>query len=171
MFLLDADIKRVTLAQAPQVAVNEGVAESVAELEVKDESDATISNVTEPEAAATSTNGQIENAQDLPKIPANGETATGAATDFDIPDMSTSQEWVEVPRDAVTDTEPGVAVTASIPAPANAAAQNSWADDQPDSPTEVSPPVSHIPTVLLVCKALLTYQCHIDNRCCASQQG
>jgi len=43
-------------------------------------------------------------------------------------DLSASQEWVEVPRDAA-ETETGIAATPA--APANT---QSWADDQPESP-------------------------------------
>lgn len=46
-------------------------------------------------------------------------------------DLSASQEWVEVPRDAA-ETETGVVATPA--APANT---QSWADDQPDSPKQV----------------------------------
>jgi hypothetical protein len=46
-------------------------------------------------------------------------------------DLSTSQEWVDVklPRDTA---ETGTGITAT---PAAAVASQSWADDQPDSPT------------------------------------
>lgn len=47
-------------------------------------------------------------------------------------DLSTSQEWVEVPRDAA---ETDTGLTATPAAPSNT---QSWADDQPDSPNEVS---------------------------------
>lgn len=46
-------------------------------------------------------------------------------------DLSASQEWVEVPRDAA-ETETGVVATPA--APANT---QSWADDQPESPKQV----------------------------------
>jgi hypothetical protein len=84
------------------------------------------------------TNGHNESTYEIQGIPQNsgfGEGAANAAAEANWDnnnDLSTSQEWVEVPRDA-NETETGV--TATPAAPSNV---QSWADDQPDSPVEVS---------------------------------
>lgn len=84
------------------------------------------------------TNGHNESVFDTQGIPQNsgfGDGAANAAAEANWDnnnDLSTSQEWVEVPRDA-NETETGV--TATLAAPSNV---QSWADDQPDSPVEVS---------------------------------
>lgn len=122
--------------------------ETVAEYPVQ--SDPTIVNagLTElnaPEASAM-TNGHSATAFETRGIPTNagiGEGAANAAaeTQWDpSTEMSASQEWVEVPRDAA---ETDTGVTATPAAPSNV---QSWADDQPDSPGEVSIPA---PSILL----------------------
>ncbi|KAE8446419.1 hypothetical protein EG329_012024 [Mollisiaceae sp. DMI_Dod_QoI] len=110
------------------------------------QSDPTIANagMTELDAPATTalTNGHTEPTWENQGIPQNsgfGEGAANAAAEANWDhsnDLSTSQEWVEVPRDA-TETDTGV--TATPAAPSNV---QSWADDQPDSPSEpiTSPP-------------------------------
>lgn len=74
--------------------------------------------------------------QGIPQNSGFGEGAANAAAEANWDnnnDLSTSQEWVEVPRDA-NETETGL--TATLAAPSNV---QSWADDQPDSPVEVRP--------------------------------
>jgi hypothetical protein len=96
-----------------------------------------LTEINEP-AAAVLANGNNESVFDTQGIPQNsgfGEGAANAAAEANWDnnnDLSTSQEWVEVPRDA-NETETGV--TGTPAAPSNV---QSWADDQPDSPVEVS---------------------------------
>lgn len=86
-------------------------------------------------------NGHDEVTADPPSsIPQNSGIDEGAAnaaaeSNWDTnADLSTSQEWVDVSRDA-TETETGTSAT--IAAPSNT---QSWADDRPESPkVEVSP--------------------------------
>lgn len=85
-------------------------------------------------------NGHESN--EIPGVPKNsgfGDEGNAAAeANWDgANDLSTSQEWVEVPRDAA-ETETGL--TATPAAPSNT---QSWADDQPDSPNQVSTPLNH----------------------------
>lgn len=129
-------------AEAP---VEEPVAEdstTEAPAEYPVESDPTLANagLTElnaPEASAIA-NGHPATTFETQGIPTNagiGEGAANAAaeTQWDpSTEMSASQEWVEVPRDAA---ETDTGVTATPAAPSNV---QSWADDQPDSPGEVS---------------------------------
>jgi hypothetical protein len=92
--------------------------------------------LTEIDAPTTTalTNGHSEPALETQGIPQNsgfGDGAANAAAEANWDhnnDLSTSQEWIEVPRDAA-ETETGV--TATPAAPSNI---QSWADDQPDSP-------------------------------------
>jgi len=82
------------------------------------------------------TNGHSGSTWDTQGIPQNsgfGEGANAAAeANWDNSnDLSASQEWVEVPRDAA-ETETGVTAT-----PAAASNVQSWADDNPESPGEV----------------------------------
>jgi hypothetical protein len=83
------------------------------------------------------TNGTHESheVQGIPQNSGFGDGAANAAAEANWDtqnDLSQSQEWVEVPRDS-TETDTGI--TATPAAPSNV---QSWADDQPDSPTEVS---------------------------------
>ncbi|KAG4425506.1 hypothetical protein IFR04_001425 [Cadophora malorum] len=131
-----ADLKTASLAQIPALAPE---AERVETTEYPVESDPTIANagLTELDAPAATelTNGHAEATYDQ-GIPANsgfGDGAANAAAEANWDnnnDLSTSQEWVEVPRDA-TETDTGV--TATPAAPANT---QSWADAEPDSPTQ-----------------------------------
>lgn len=94
-----------------------------------------LTEMDEPTVAAMS-NGHEEPTTPTQGVPQNsgfGEGANAAAeANWDnANDLSTSQEWVEVPRDA-TETDTGI--TATPAAPSNV---QSWADDQPDSPVEV----------------------------------
>ncbi|KAH7410941.1 hypothetical protein BKA64DRAFT_368633 [Cadophora sp. MPI-SDFR-AT-0126] len=139
-----ADLKTASLAQIPAVAPE---AEQVETTEYPVESDPTIANagLTELDAPAVTelTNGHAEAAYDQ-GIPANsgfGDGAANAAAEANWDnnnDLSTSQEWVEVPRDA-TETDTGVAATPA--APSN---NQSWADAEPDSPTQpiATPPAN-----------------------------
>jgi hypothetical protein len=137
---IDADI-RALIAEMPTPQVEaeileEPVAEPTSEYPVG--SDPTIVNagLTELDAPAM-TNGHSTTTFETSGIPTNagfGEGAANAAAEANwdpATEMSTSQEWVEVPRDA-TETDTGV--TATPAAPSNV---QSWADDQPDSPGEV----------------------------------
>jgi hypothetical protein len=89
-------------------------------------------------AATTAMNGH-STIHEVEGIPQNsgfgGEGGANAAAQRNWDnqnDLSTSQEWVEVPRDTA-ETETGVTAT-----PAGLSNTQSWADDQPDSPTQVS---------------------------------
>ncbi len=102
------------------------------------QSDPTIVNAGLTELdAPTFANDHAELALESQGIPQNsgfGDGAANAAAEANWDnnnDLSTSQEWVEVPRDA-TETETGL--TSTPAAPSNV---QSWADDQPDSPGEV----------------------------------
>jgi len=96
-----------------------------------------LTEIDEPTATVL-TNGHSESVFETQGIPQNsgfGDGAANAAAEANWDnnnDLSTSQEWVEVPRDA-NETETGI--TATPAAPSNV---QSWADDQPDSPVEVS---------------------------------
>lgn len=95
-----------------------------------------LTEIDDPTIAAM-TNGHEEPTSPTQDIPANagfgdGGNAAAEANWDNNNDLSTSQEWVEVPRDAA-ETENGV--TATPAAPSNV---QSWADDQPDSPSDVS---------------------------------
>ena len=118
-----------------------GEAPTVEASEYPVQSDPTIANagLTELDAppATTLSNGHETTtfANDIPQNSGFGDGAANAAAEANWDqsnDLSTSQEWVEVPRDA-TETDTGV--TATPAAPSNV---QSWADDQPDSPAEVS---------------------------------
>lgn len=138
-----ADIKAASLAQIVATPILESEVEQIHEVpsvEHPVQSDPTIVNaglteIGEP-ATVDLTNGHNESVFDTQGIPQNsgfGDGAANAAAEANWDnnnDLSTSQEWVEVPRDA-NETETGV--TATPAAPSNV---QSWADDQPDSPVE-----------------------------------
>ncbi|PMD56448.1 uncharacterized protein K444DRAFT_645155 [Hyaloscypha bicolor E] len=138
-----ADIKAASLAQIAATPILESEVEQIHEVpsvEHPVQSDPTIVNaglteIGEP-AAVDLTNGHNESVFDTQGIPQNsgfGDGAANAAAEANWDnnnDLSTSQEWVEIPRDA-NETETGV--TATPAAPSNV---QSWADDQPDSPVE-----------------------------------
>ncbi|KAH8786696.1 hypothetical protein BGZ57DRAFT_881906 [Hyaloscypha finlandica] len=138
-----ADIKAASLAQIVAAPILESEVEQIHEVpsvEHPVQSDPTIVNaglteIGEP-ATIDLTNGHNESVFDTQGIPQNsgfGDGAANAAAEANWDnnnDLSTSQEWVEVPRDA-NETETGV--TATPAAPSNV---QSWADDQPDSPVE-----------------------------------
>jgi hypothetical protein len=72
---------------------------------------------------------------EVPQNSGFGDGAANAAAEANWDnsnDLSASQEWVEVPRDSA-ETDTGLAATPA--APSNV---QSWADDQPDIPAEVS---------------------------------
>jgi len=103
------------------------------------QSDPTVANagLTElDEPSATQVNGTHEANFEIQGVPQNsgfGDGAANAAAEANWDnsnDLSASQEWVEVPRDA-SETDTGI--TATPAAPSNV---QSWADDQPDSPVE-----------------------------------
>jgi hypothetical protein len=142
---LDADVKSASLAQAP--APMDDAVESVEEppaatepTEYPVQSDPTIANagLTELDAPAATSKQDGHEAYEAHGIPQNsgfGDGAANAAAEANwdnANDMSTSQEWVEVPRDA-NETDTGV--TATPAAPSNT---QSWADDQPEHAEEVS---------------------------------
>lgn len=135
----DADIKAAALAQIPATLPEETEAVETAEYPVG--SDPTIANagLTELDASAPTqlTNGHTEVAYDQ-GVPANstfGDGAANAAAEANWDnnnDLSASQEWVEVPRDAI-ETDTGIAATPA--APANT---QGLVDDKPENPPEVS---------------------------------
>jgi hypothetical protein len=139
----DADIKTAYSSQEPPPPALEPVDEdpAVETAEYPVQSDPTIANagLTELDAppATSMANGTHESheVQGVPQNSGFGDGAANAAAEANWDtqnDLSQSQEWVEVPRDsAETDT----GITATPAAPSNV---QSWADDQPDSPTEVS---------------------------------
>lgn len=142
-----ADIKAATLAQplpTQTEVVNEPVEKSgaVETTEYPVQSDPTIANagLTELDAppAAAITNGHQETYDaGIPQNSGFGDGAANAAAEANWDannDLTTSQEWVEVPRDAA---ETDTGVTATPAAPSNV---QSWADDQPDSPEVSSTP-------------------------------
>jgi hypothetical protein len=131
-------IKDATIANAPPPFVEElaGETEEGTAVEISEypaQSDPTIANaglteLDEP-SATTLTNGhESHEVQGIPQNSSFGEGGNAAAeANWDnANDLSTSQEWVEVPRDA-TETDTGL--TATPAAPSNV---QSWADDQPD---------------------------------------
>ncbi|CAD6443627.1 38508c6e-d30e-4606-90aa-d807c8709e39 [Sclerotinia trifoliorum] len=144
-----ADIKAIALALPTSSAAGEYIEtadEETTQTEVAEypvQSDPTIANagLTEIDDPVTTamTNGHqepsFEEAQKLPQNSAFGEGGNAAAeANWDNNnDLSTSQEWVEVPREA-TETETGVTAT-----PAAAPNTQSWADEQPESPGSKTP--------------------------------
>ncbi|RQM04724.1 hypothetical protein DH86_00004325 [Scytalidium sp. 3C] len=140
-----AQIKALSLAQAPPVY--EGAVEisedvPVAEEPYPVETDPTVANagLTEIEILPSSTiNGSHEPSAVQSPVPQNsgfgdGANAAAEANWDNNNDLSASQEgWVEVPRDAA-ETETGVNAT-----PAGPGNTQSWADDQPEHPTQHQP--------------------------------
>lgn len=141
-----AAVKAATLAQPLPPSVQDGVepveeSTAVPTSEYPVQSDPTIANagLTELDAppVIAITNGHTE--ADDAGIPQNsgfGDGAANAAAEANWDtnnDLSTSQEWVEVPRDAA---ETDTGVTATPAAPSNV---QSWADDHPESPEVCSP--------------------------------
>lgn len=141
-----ADIQAASLAQIVAVSAAETDGEQIHEVPAIEtaehpvETDPTIANaglteMNEP-VAAVLTNGHNESIYETQGIPQNsgfGDGSANAAAEANWDnsnDLSTSQEWVEIPRDA-NETDNGV--TATPAAPSNV---QSWADDQPDSPVE-----------------------------------
>ncbi|CAL3966753.1 unnamed protein product, partial [Diplocarpon coronariae] len=129
-----ADLKAASLAQLPPTT---DLTKAVETSEYPAETDPTIAHagLTEIDAPATTelTNGHTEASYDqgVPQNSAFGDGAANAAAEANWDnnnDLSTSQEWIEVPRDA-TETDTGVVATPA--APSNV---QSWADDHPDSP-------------------------------------
>ncbi|KAF5874465.1 uncharacterized protein Bfra_004474 [Botrytis fragariae] len=149
-----ADIKAIALA-LPTTSVaepTEPADEETAQTEVAEypvQSDPTIANaglteIDDPVTSALSNGHQaptFEEAQGIPQNSAFGEGGNAAAeANWDNNnDLSTSQEWVEVPREA---TETDLGVNATPAAPSNT---QSWADEQPESPGSKTPtpPVSN----------------------------
>ncbi len=150
-FSIVADLKAAAAAQTPTTVPIEEEAELSGEAAVETtnypiSTDPTIANaglteIDEPVTAAL-TNGHTQSAFENPGHPQNTGFGNGAANaaaeaNWDTNELSASQEWIEVPRDA-TETETGLAATPA--APANV---QSWADDQPDTPIEVSYSLSY----------------------------
>lgn len=146
--MLVADIKAIALAlptTSVTVESTEPASEETPQLEAPEylvSSDPTIVNagLTEIDDPVTSamTNGHhepsFEEAQGIPQNSAFGEGGNAAAeANWDNNnDLTTSQEWVEVPREA-SETETGITAT-----PAAVSNTQSWADEQPESPGSVS---------------------------------
>jgi len=135
-----ADIKAAASAQSTDVEIQ--AAEEVPSVEADShpvETDPTIANaalteIDEPTTIAL-TNGPADSYenQGAPQNSGFGDGAANAAAEANWDnnnDLSTSQEWVEVPRDAA---ETDTGLTATPAAPSNV---QSWADDQPESPAE-----------------------------------
>jgi hypothetical protein len=138
----DADIKAAASAQTTETEVE--AEEETPSFETGDhpvQTDPTIANaglteIDEPTTIALA-NGHADTYenQGAPQNSGFGDGAANAAAEANgdqTKDLSTAQEWVEVPRDAA-ETETGL--TATPAAPSNI---QSWADDQPESPSEVS---------------------------------
>lgn len=138
-----AEIKAAYSTQPPPAALDTApeIVEETPAAETNSfpvQSDPTIVNAGLTELDAPSvvamTNG-IHEPHELQGVPQNSGFGDGAAnaaaeTNWNASnDLSQSQEWVEVPRDAA---ETDTGVTATPAAPSNI---QSWADDQPDSPT------------------------------------
>jgi len=148
-WFIDAQVKDAALAQPTLPTIDtiepaevdeeeEGTVVETTEYPVQ--SDPTLANagLTElDEPSVTQVNGTHEANFEIQGVPQNsgfGDGAANAAAEANWDnsnDLSASQEWVEVPRDA-SETDTGV--TATPAAPSNV---QSWADDQPDSPVEV----------------------------------
>jgi hypothetical protein len=139
-----ADIKRIALSQTPPSTIESAAEPSEEPTAVADyhvQSDPTITNaglteIDEPSATAAPVNGTSAPSppHEVEGIPPNsgfggdGGANAAAQQNWDNQnDLSTSQEWVEVPRDAA---ETDTGITATPAAPANV---QSWADDQPDA--------------------------------------
>lgn len=146
--VLDADIKAAASAQSTEAEVEpeeeEEEEEETPSVETTShpvETDPTIANaglteIDEPTTIALS-NGHAETYenQGAPQNSGFGDGAANAAAEANWDqnnDLSTSQEWVEIPRDAA-ETDTGLVATPA--APSNV---QSWADDQPESPAAVS---------------------------------
>lgn len=140
-FNLDADIKTASLAQILAVLPEAETEAAVETAEYSVQSDPTIANagLTEIDAPAVDElkGGQAGSAfdQGIPTNSGFGNGAANAAAEANWDqnnDLSTSQEWVEIPRDAA---ETDTGVTATPAAPSNV---QSWADESAaDSPAEV----------------------------------
>jgi hypothetical protein len=144
-FYIVADIKRIALAQAPPSTLESAAEPSEEPTAVADypvQSDPTIANaglteIDEPSATAAPVNGtsaphEVEGIPPNSGFGGDGGANAAAQQNWDNQnDLSTSQEWVEVPRDAA---ETDTGTTATPAAPANV---QSWADDQPESPEQV----------------------------------
>ncbi|KAL3427537.1 hypothetical protein PVAG01_01046 [Phlyctema vagabunda] len=117
-----AEAPEETVSSSDPTLVNAGLTE------IDDPTIASMTNGHDEPEATTPTQG-------IPQNSGFGEGANAAAeANWDQNnDLSASQEWVEVPRDAA-ETDNGI--TATPAAPSNI---QSWADDQPDSPVETTP--------------------------------
>ena len=133
--LLVAQIKAATVEAAPQPEPLNAEGEETVAAETREhpvQSDPTIANaglteLDDPSTTIRNGNGSPE-AQGVPQNSSFGEGGNAAAeANWDnANDLSTSQEWVEIPRDA-NETDTGLMATPA--APSNV---QSWADDQPD---------------------------------------
>ncbi|KAA8574231.1 hypothetical protein MFRU_001g00230 [Monilinia fructicola] len=143
-----ADIKAIALALPTTSIFAESTepAEEIAQAEVAEypvQSDPTIANagLTEIDEPVTSAliNGHqepsFEEAQGIPQNSTFGEGGNAAAeANWDNNnDLSASQEWVEVPREAA-ETDTGITAT-----PAAVANTQAWADEQPESTGSKTP--------------------------------
>lgn len=136
-----AQVKAATIEAAP---TPEQPAEEITAVETNEypvQSDPTIVNaglteLDDPSATAMTNGHGSHEVQGIPQNSSFGEAGnTAAEANWDnANDLSASQEWVEVPRDA-TETDTGL--TATPAAPSNV---QSWADDQPDVVETTSAP-------------------------------
>lgn len=87
------------------------------------------------------TNGHTSEETPTSGVPANADVGDGAANaaaesqwdnSNDLSASLSQEEWVKVPRDP-TETDTGLTATPAATGPVQ-----SWADDQPDNPPEVS---------------------------------
>jgi len=130
--LSDAHIKSISQAYLAQYEVTQ------------EEPEATPAVEAEPADAAAASATETEQVEAAPAEAVNGDAAAAADTNGAAPaaeeaaaapesaaDLSTSQEWVSVPRPA----EPESSTEPSPVAPTNG---QSWADDHPETPADVS---------------------------------
>jgi len=135
-----ADIKTAILAQLP--VSSEGPGDSAEEPAIQPteypvQSDPTLLTQVMTEADTPSMITAVVSEKPIDAgVPQNAGLGDGgnaaAEENWDNNNLSTSQEWVEVPR-TITETENGLSATPA--APSNI---QSWADDQPDSPPDAS---------------------------------
>ena len=123
-----------TVEDAPAVETSEYPVQSDPTL-----ANAGLTEIDEPSATTMANGHESHEIQGIPPNSSFGEGGNAAAeANWDnANDLTTSQEWVEVPRDAV---ETDAGVTATPAAPSNV---QSWADDQPD-PVEVRTLISYM---------------------------
>lgn len=148
--MLDAQVRAAAVAHAPPaLSIDEAVNDveepssspAAESADYQIQTDPTMANagMTELDDAALTSSVTEHVAETASGLPTNGDIDIGAANaaaenNWDPStnnDLSASQEWVEVERDAA-ETDTGLAAT-----PAATTQTQSWADEQPDMPSEV----------------------------------